>query len=474
MYRIITDNAACMLKAYKFGLAVNENDHDFTTIKKYDNIQQKAADISSEFSSSGSSNHNNNDHDNDDDNDASLDLSSEWILVDWCGSGDDDDISITDSSDKKDNIAIRLSCFAHSLQLTIRDGLKNSPYLVKSLSKCIKLARRCHKSTKIADLLDDIGKAISQPNVTRWSSEYLLIKSIIVLGKKTIDEITDTIDDNEVKFHSNDFIVLQEAVDILEPFAEITSRIQSESVVTASLVVPSLVHIIDHLKNIKSSVLVLKNICIELEQAINRRFSGIVKRLSQQIVSIDDPFSSPIYFICTVLDPEFKFYWLRQMNYKPTVESQMKQFLIQLLIEECERNIDVSSDNIYPTQSSSSTSIVNISLTKSIETSTSKKRKLFHYNDDSNSSFHSSLNPINEINAYINDPLRTKFSSYWKNSELYCLKNVVQRIFSIQASSAPIERVFSQAGVIMTPRRTSMREEVFRSLVFSHVNKNLI
>ena len=83
-------------------------------------------------------------------------------------------------------------------------------------------------------------------------------------------------------------------------------------------------------------------------------------------------------------------------------------------------------------------------------------------------------NPINEINAYINDPVRTKFSSYWKHSQLQIVKNIVQRVFSVQASSAPIERVFSQAGIIMSPRRTSMREEVFESLVYLRVNRNLM
>ena len=67
-----------------------------------------------------------------------------------------------------------------------------------------------------------------------------------------------------------------------------------------------------------------------------------------------------------------------------------------------------------------------------------------------------------------------KCSTYWKNSQLFSLKNVVKRVFTIQASSVPIERAFSQAGVIMSPRRASMREEVFRNLVFLHVNKNLI
>ncbi|CAF3613131.1 unnamed protein product [Rotaria socialis] len=439
VYRIITDNAASMVKAYKFGLTMNDDDND-NTIKDDNNLQ--LGDCLVRFT-------------NDDDSN----ISSEWILADWY-------VNDKDSIDNgKDVSSIRLSCFAHSLQLTIRDGLKDTPYLSRSLLKCIQLAQRSSKSTKIADLLENIGKTINRSNMTRWNSEYLLIKSIIGLGKKTIDEITDIIDDNELKFSNNDFIILQEAVDILEPFAEITSRIQADSVVTASLVVPSVVHMIDHVNTIKPHLSFLKKMCIQLEQSINKRFAGIVKRLSQQCVTMNDPFSDQMYFVCTVLDPEFKFYWLTQMKYKPSVESQMKQLITQMILDECEHTMDSSL---------SSTFMVNNDKTQSIDISIKKKRKLFHYDDESNLSVDSIANPTYEINAYINDPTRLRFSSYWKNSSLCSLKNVVKRIFSVQASSAPVERVFSQAGLIMSPRRTSMLEEVFRSLVFLRVNQNLL
>lgn len=442
MYRIITDNAASMIKAYKFGLTVN---HDDYTFKDGKNLQLDDSLVKFLV----------------DDDDDDLNASSDWTMADWYDN--DKDLMIGNNEDAS---SIRLSCFAHSLQLTIRDGLKDTPYLSRSLLKCIQLAQRSCKSTKIVDLLDDIGKTINRSNMTRWNSEYLLMKSIIGLGKKTIDEITDIIDDNELKFNNNDFIVLQEAVDILEPFAEITARIQADSVVTASLVVPSVVHMIDHVNNIKPHLSYLKKMCIQLEQSINKRFAGIVKRLSQQSVAKNDPFSDSIYFVCAVLDPEFKFYWLSQMKYKPSVESQMKQSLIQMILDECdEHSIDSSL---------SSTFVVNNDKTQSIDISIKKKRKLFHYDDDSNLSIDSTANPTYEINAYINEPTRLRFSSYWKNSSLCSLKNVVKRLFSVQASSAPIERVFSQAGLIMSSRRTSMLEDVFRSLVFLRVNESLI
>ena len=403
-----------MIKAYKFGLIMNNADDEYNT-------------------------------------------TSGWGMIDFCEHD-------KGSLDTDEDIAVRLSCFAHTLQLAIRDGLKDTSYLSRSLLKCVKLAERSYKSTKIADLLEDIGKAINRSNVTRWNSEYMLIKSIVALGKIAVDEITDLIDDSELKFNSNDFTVLQEAVDILEPFAEITLRIQSETVVTASLVVPSVVHIIDHLRNIKIHVSFLKTMCVQLEESINRRFAGIVKRLSQQNVETKDPYSDPIYFVCAVLDLEFKFHWLTQMNYKPTMESQMKQTLVQMILHECD-----------PIQSSSfPTSTANSSITLPVGTPTTKKRKLFQYEDASSLSPDSTMNPLQEINAYTNDPIRSRFSSYWRNSRLPSLQNVVKRIFSVQASSAPIERVFSQAGLIMSPRRTSMLEEVFRSLVFLRVNQQIL
>ena len=151
-----------------------------------------------------------------------------------------------DSYEMEDEPKIRLFCFAHSLQLTIRDGLKDAPRLSGSSEKCKRLSRKARKSTKIADLLEVLEKRINQSNVTRWNSEYLLIKSIVGMGKKSINEITMMIDEDHLQFSDKDFAVLQETIDILESYAEITFRIQSESAVTASLVVPSIVHLMEH------------------------------------------------------------------------------------------------------------------------------------------------------------------------------------------------------------------------------------
>lgn len=389
--------------------------------------------------------------------DADSNAIHEWIYLDW----NNED---TGPVDNDHQLPLRLSCFAHTLQLSIRDGIHDIVHLSKPLMKCIKLAQRSNKCTQIAELLDDIGKALSRSNTTRWSSEYMLIKSVIALGKEVVDDITDLIDDDELKFSSTDFLVLREAVEVLEPFADITRRIQAESAVNVSLVVPSIVHLIDHLHVMLSHVVWLKSMCLQLEASIHKRFAGIIKRLSQQHVETTDPFSDPIYFLSAVLDPEFKFLWLTQMNYQPMVESPMKQSLVQMILSECELLSYVSS----------SIQDENQHTTKPVEAVVLKKRKLFEYEDIVPTSMNTTNNPLQEINAYINDPMRSRFSSYWRNARLPALQQIVRRIFSVQASSAPIERVFSQAGLIMSARRTTMLDEVFRSLVFLRANQSLI
>lgn len=114
--------------------------------------------------------------------------------------------------------------------------------------------------------------------------------------------------------------------------------------------------------------------------------------------------------------------------------------------------------------------------TFSIVTPKSKRRKLFSY-DELGTDGLDLTQPLAlsvEIDVYLNDPVRTDFTSYWSRSHLNILKQVVLRIFTVQASSAPIERVFSQAGIILTSRRTRMKENLFRELVFLRVNQHLL
>jgi len=385
-------------------------------------------------------------------------------------------VHLDDHADSKDLSSVRLSCFAHTIQLCIRDGLKNVIYMSRVLDKCQTLAKFAHKSSKMADLLDEMNKHINKITITRWNSEYMLIKSFLSIGKQDLESITKLMDDNTIKFSNNDFIILQEIIDILEPFYEISIKCQAEMIVTASLVVPSIVHLISHLRDMKETNLLFSTKLVgQLQSSIEKRFAGIIHRLNQVDVEENDPFNDPLYFMATVLDPSFKFFWIRDLKLPANVENRLKQSVIQLILDEISKDTTTSSVQSHDSNSSSSSLSTTATLCLSSTSKVVKRRKLFIYNDSNDDSNHIlPLDPATELEAYLNDPVRSKFAEYWFHSQMSLLKKLVVRIFSVQASSAPIERVFSHAGLILSSRRTNMSEHLFKDLIFLRVNQSLL
>jgi len=204
----------------------------------------------------------------------------------------------------------------------------------------------------MADALDQLNKHINKTNVTRWNSEYLLIKSILSIGKNDLEPIV-TLMENPIKFLNNDILILQEIVDILEPFYDISIKCQSETIATAGLVVPAIVHLIVHLRDVKENILFCTKLVQQLESSIEKRFAGIVNRLNQLHIEENDPFNDPVYFISAVLDPSFKFFWLRDLKLPANIENRLKQDVIQLILDEINKDSKVSSTKLVDKSTSS-------------------------------------------------------------------------------------------------------------------------
>jgi len=56
------------------------------------------------------------------------------------------------------------------------------------------------------------------------------------------------------------------------------------------------------------------------------------------------------------------------------------------------------------------------------------------------------------------------------SSEYKCLRPLFSNFFSVPATSAPVERVFSQSGLIMKPHRAKMGDNLLESLVYLKCN----
>ncbi|KAG7168391.1 Transposable element Hobo transposase-like 2, partial [Homarus americanus] len=76
--------------------------------------------------------------------------------------------------------AQHIPCFAHMLQLVIKDGLKNATQLNRILDKTAKIVSYVRRSTVATELLEGENR-VEAANVTRWNSQVKMVRSVLAL-----------------------------------------------------------------------------------------------------------------------------------------------------------------------------------------------------------------------------------------------------------------------------------------------------
>ena len=181
---VVTDSAANMMKAFRdFSLPGYEPAHSEDTPNNVDD----------------SDSNDSNDSDSDDD------------------SGD--------TSDPTDNgvydfLPGHHPCFAHTLQLTVKDGLKGAgAALNRLLAKASKLVSHVRKSTIAAEELE--GETRLQTAMdTRWNSQLIMIRSILSIPEQKMIA-TESIHP-ALLLTTYERSVLKELCDMLKPFEDAT------------------------------------------------------------------------------------------------------------------------------------------------------------------------------------------------------------------------------------------------------------
>ena len=65
-----------------------------------------------------------------------------------------------------------------------------------------------------------------------------------------------------------------------------------------------------------------------------------------------------------------------------------------------------------------------------------------------------------------------QYPHIYGDKEYCCLRPLFSRLFSVPATSAPVERVFSQGGIIMRPHRAKMSDDSLEMLRYLRCNDN--
>ncbi|CAF5127390.1 unnamed protein product, partial [Rotaria sp. Silwood1] len=106
------------------------------------------------------------------------------------------------------------------------------------------------------------------------------------------------------------------------------------------------VHLLSHLRDIKENILFCTKLVQQLQLSLETRFSGIIKRLNENYIEENDPFSDPVYFMAALLDPAFKFYWIRDLRLPANAENRLKQSIIQLILDDISKDTTTSKNNL--------------------------------------------------------------------------------------------------------------------------------
>jgi len=151
----------------------------------------------------------------------------------------------------------RLACFAHTLQLVVKGGLDVATAARPIVAKCTKMASLTHQSAHFRTTFEHkYGRNASIPaaNTTRWSSMYAQLSAVASLDPVKLAVVLQETNHTNLILNVKERGSLEELVDILQPFAEVTELTQGDEYITISCVVPSIVAVLKCLAELKGRV----------------------------------------------------------------------------------------------------------------------------------------------------------------------------------------------------------------------------
>ena len=340
-------------------------------------------------------------------------------------------------------------CFAHVLQLVIKDGFKQASSINKVLSKVSAIVKHVRKSVNASEILES-EKRLQATNATRWNSQLKMVRSVLrVPDEKLISLDTQTLTVYDRK-------VLEDLVEILTPFETATHCVQGDNIVTSSMIVPCV-------KVLKSKV-----------ELLSRKYtSRFVATLKASVYSRLGKYEDVhVFLMASALDPRFKLKWCKPVEFI---------HLKAALIEEVEKNQqDQGTDMIIQMTETSNSSNEAVQTQRSDLEPPAKKMKTF-FNDliGETASSNSIITP-NDITLMVEEyllspclPQEEDPLEFWKlNQVKYSpLAKLAPQFLCVPASSAPVERLFSIAGKVFRPERCRLTDKRFEELMFIRCNQ---
>lgn len=342
-----------------------------------------------------------------------------------------------------------LKCCAHTLNLIATVDIAkitDTNYLCVSKSTFKKLYsfwNLISRSTVASDkVLEMCGCKFPVPVITRWNSLYDASLKILKYKSKIINLFDDL---HLTKLKLNEWVFLEEYSKTMEPLAISLDKLQGENRSFLGYVAPTIL-VLRRLLIASTNLKYCKPLSLIIIKSIETRFSYLFNLSSPE---------SKIFIISSISHPKFKLSWVpvRFMNVCKTlflnecsVVAATSEHFMNSVIENEEIDSDTSDHEFYSNICSTSTNNISINNTDS-------ETKTLNYANLQGISFLSSnKKDLDILNQY---PI---------------IKEVFLKYNTTIPSSAPVERLFSKAIQVLTPRRNRLNDKTFDMILCCRSN----
>uniref|UniRef100_A0A672ST01 HAT C-terminal dimerisation domain-containing protein n=1 Tax=Sinocyclocheilus grahami TaxID=75366 RepID=A0A672ST01_SINGR len=320
-------------------------------------------------------------------------------------------------------------CFAHTLNLVVKDAIKASPEIFHLLEKCRSIVSFFHHSTKATEKLKQIQKQLKVTEhkliisvETRWSSAFYMLERL----HEQMDSVTTA-------------LCLLEKSDLCFTNEErsATREVSAEKHISISKVIPPISLL---LRATAASERQGCSFATELAQQCQRRFRGV-----ETIHSLA---------ASTFLDMRFKHLAFRDKDH---VEAVKKQLLSEM------QDVHLATSELAAAPEATSTSVLRsvsvptASCASSVTPMTPRTASATSKGgiwEDFDIQVLSAQQQQSQIVPRNQDPL-----VWWRNHEqtFPALSKLAKKYLGITASSVPSERIFSKAGELISQRRNRLK-----------------
>lgn len=104
----------------------------------------------------------------------------------------DDDLA-GENGEEFEHLPKHSRCCAHTLQLVVKDGLKNcTSHMTTVISKASKIVNYVRRSILACELLESENR-LQTANVTRWNSQLTMFKSILKISEEKLNKVDSSV-----------------------------------------------------------------------------------------------------------------------------------------------------------------------------------------------------------------------------------------------------------------------------------------